>query len=619
VRIEGNRAVSDKTVVSAMKTKPEGFFWFRRGEFDETSYAGDLGERIPDLYASKGFIDFQVVKDTLRIDRERGKAFADVSVIEGPRYKIGDFEVVNNRRFSSEEIARYYPFADQSPTLTERVTGLIRRSDRTPEGVFDRARWQEATERVQTAYRNEGYIYASINPVVERTVGPDSAPQVNLRWEIDEGSPAIINRIEIAGNDYTSEECIRQQLSIIPGSVFNQDLLLSSWQRIGNLGFFEAPLPFPDTRRVNESGDIDVIFRVKEKRTGSINFGASAGGSGVGLGGFISVEQPNLFGLCKRGSINANFGGYANDFSATYSDPALRNSRVSGAISAYRSQSRYQIIGIGNPTRTGASLRLGFPVPGSYFSRFSVSYNGESATFSQLTSGTTNDCTQNCFRSNLGGDFTNDTRGGLPFATSGGLRTLTADFSGGPLGGTVSFQRYTGEFRSYAPLWQFGGGQPGAQPKQFVLGLTGRAGALFGNAGPFFFQQQFALGGVQFGQALRGYPEFSITPAGFDPRASQTTSRPESFGNAFLTLTAEVGLRFNQSFYVNAFYDAGNNYSRATQFNPTRLFRGAGVGLATVTPLGPLGLDWAYGFDRIDLFGRPDPKWQLHFKLGQLF
>ena len=36
--------------------------------------------------------------------------------------------------------------------------------------------------------------------------------------------------------------------------------------------------------------------------------------------------------------------------------------------------------------------------------------------------------------------------------------------------------------------------------------------AVFGDPGPFFQYQSFALGGVQFGQPLRGYPEFSITP-----------------------------------------------------------------------------------------------------------
>ena len=78
-------------------------------------------------------------------------------------------------------------------------------------------------------------------------------------------------------------------------------------------------------------------------------------------------------------------------------------------------------------------------------------------------------------------------------------------------------------------------------------------------------------------------------------------------------------MRVNQMFYMDAFYDAGNIWRRPQDFNPTRLFRGAGVGVSVVSPLGPLGLDWAYGFDRRDVNGRLAPKWQLHFKLGQIF
>ena len=41
------------------------------------------------------------------------------------------------------------------------------------------------------------------------------------------------------------------------------------------------------------------------------------------------------------------------------------------------------------------------------------------------------------------------------------------------------------------------------------------SGALFGNPGPFFVYQQFSLGGVQYGEQLRGYEEFSISPVGY--------------------------------------------------------------------------------------------------------
>ena len=92
---------------------------------------------------------------------------------------------------------------------------------------------------------------------------------------------------------------------------------------------------------------MDVIFRVKEKRTGNVNFGASVGGAGVGVGGFIGFDQPNLFGLCKRGSLNWQFGRYFNDFSSrTATRPSgSRASRARSAPTAAERASRSQGFG----------------------------------------------------------------------------------------------------------------------------------------------------------------------------------------------------------------------------------------------------------------------------------
>lgn len=623
IDVVGNASVKEKDIVGAMKTRPEGFFWFRKGDFDEDKYVGDLGERIPGLFARLGYVDMRITQDTLIVDRDLGKGLVRIGVEEGPRYRVGTFEIAGNRRFPTTELKKFYPFEGNDPTLTQRVKGLIKREAAAPEGIFDQNKWDDALEKVNNEYRNNGYLYAQVRPVVERRFeGPDSVPTVNLRWEIDEKNPAIVNRIDIVGNDYTSEECIRRQIFVVPGGPYSQQSLIRSYQSIGNLNFFEQPLPFPEPRPINDQGDVDIIFRVKEKRTGAFNFGASMGQGGVGFGGFIGVEQPNLFGNCKQGKLNWQYGRYFNDFTATYTDPALKGTRTSGAFSAYRTQSRFVIGNLGQNIRTGGQLRFGFPVPWSYFSTVSLSYNGESATF---TSGQiTNGCSKNCFRSNVGLGYQYDTRVDMPFATQGSLRSVNTDFSGGILGGTVNFQRVDTELRSYTLLGQLGGSSPGSQPIKFTLGLTTRAGALFGNSGPFFFQQQFAVGGVMFGQMLRGYPEFSITPGGFNPNTDQYRSDPASFGNAFMTSTAELGVRFNQMFYFNLFADAGNNWASARQINPTRLFRSAGFGVSTVTPLGPLGLDMAYGFDRtkVDVTtGRivKDPRWQFHFRLGQLF
>src|SRR3954471_11130736 len=548
IRINGNRQVSDADVVGAMDTKPEGFLWTRNGELDDAKYAQDLSEKIPQLYATRGYIDFRILKDTLIVDRAKGKGLIDITVSEGPRYVIGNFEVLGNRRFSSEQIDAFYPFGKkQAPTISQRTLGLVRRSYVNPPNTFDAAKWDDAQQKLSEAYNDEGYIYAQIRPITERVPSTDSVRKVNLRWEIDERSPAIVNRIEITGNDYTHESCIREQIVLAPGQVFNRNYLIRSYQNIGNLNFFETPMPAPETRPSGDQGDVDIVFNVKEKRTGNVNFGASMG-QGTGLGGFIGLDQPNLLGRCKRAQVQWQFGRYINDFNTTYSDPNIRQSRISGSFTAYHSRSRFQIAELGGAIRTGGQVQLGFPVPNSLYTRLFVSYGGEKVKYeSQGLLGTVADACKNCFRSTLGFTASHDTRTGMPFPADGGMQSFNAQFNGGPLGGTAAFQRYTTELRSYAPIGHIGGSLLGGEPMMFVVGLSARAGAVFGSTGPFFYSQSFTVGGTQYGEQLRGYDEFSITPSGYNPNANDGQTSLLFFGKSLYVGTCEIGLRVNKT------------------------------------------------------------------------
>jgi outer membrane protein insertion porin family len=124
---------------------------------------------------------------------------------------------------------------------------------------------------------------------------------------------------------------------------------------------------------------------------------------------------------------------------------------------------------------------------------------------------------------------------------------------------------------------------------------------------------------VQYGERLRGYEEFSITPDGYVTGTNAYNASRSSFGKAFFSTTAEIGLKVNQSLYLSTFYDAGNVWRRARELDPTRLFRGIGIGASIMSPLGPLGLDYALGLDRLNAAGLRAPHWQLHFRFGQLF
>ena len=196
---------------------------------------------------------------------------------------------------------------------------------------------------------------------------------------------------------------------------------------------------------------------------------------------------------------------------------------------------------------------------------------------------------------------------------------MSGELNGGFLGGTGDYRKVDLEGRWYAPLGTLGGGGQLGAGVQFVLGLTAKSGFIFGDAGPFF-TELYSLGGVQYGIPLRGLRRVldyartgstrprAVTRPARTPSASPT--QPSRWRRARGSASRST---------LSTFFDAGNVYRSARQWDPTRLFRGAGFGAAVVSPLGPIGIDLGYGFDRVDGQGRPAPGWQLHFKLGNFF
>ena len=102
VAVEGNTHFTDAQIVHEMKSKPEGFWWFRSGEYDDERLAADVQERLPKFYGERGYVDFQVLGDTVEVNDSTGKATLVVRVSEGYPHRIGSFEIVGNRRFSTD-------------------------------------------------------------------------------------------------------------------------------------------------------------------------------------------------------------------------------------------------------------------------------------------------------------------------------------------------------------------------------------------------------------------------------------------------------------------------------------------------------------------------------------
>ncbi len=616
IEFEGNQVFSDDALRGAMKTEEEGFLWLNPGQFDRATFDEDLMLNLPTFYGSNGYIDFTVVSDTMQIDPVSGKARIVIRVDEGPQYRLGDFTIQGAQRFPQEQLRQMLTSERRS------VLGLPfgSRNDAERGEVFDRAALDEATGRVRQLYNNVGYLYASVQPIVERTTGPNGEPVVDVTWAISEQRPFYIGRVTIEGNTYTHESVIRDQLVVFPGDIYSEDRVLQSYRSITALGFFQTPVPLPDIRPDAEAGTVELVFRVEEMNTGQIQFGTTIGGGGYGraggLSGFIGFSQPNLFGQAKQTSVQAEYGYGRSSFTASYTDPALFGTRNSGSVSLFHTDDRYRGVSFteGRYVRTGMSLRYGFPLAGFRFTRVFAGY-----ALSQYSYQARDEddcevgnifCQPSALASNLSLAVTRDTKDHPLFPSIGTRQNLTLQQTGGPLGGDGNFQKLTGDLEWWVPVGTIGGSTPGTRPIILTFGLNARGGMIFGDASRFPLER-FYLGGTQYGLPLRGYDESTVTPLGFFERDDPGISSLNRLGNAYVTITGELALRLSDMISVSAFSDVGNIWTEVEDINPSRLFRSLGVGAVVNTPFGPLGVDMAYGFDRTP------PGWKFHFKINQ--
>ena len=107
---------------------------------------------------------------------------------------------------------------------------------------------------------------------------------------------------------------------------------------------------------------------------------------------------------------------------------------------------------------------------------------------------------------------------------------------------------------------------------------------------------------------LRGYENGQFTPNYYEGYA---------YGKFSFELRFPFLLQPNSTIYALAFAEAGNCWTSVKDFSPFNLKRSAGVGARIyLSVLGFLGIDWAYGFDKV--WGRRGGS-QVHFVLGQEF
>ncbi|MFO0783627.1 MAG: outer membrane protein assembly factor BamA [Phycisphaerales bacterium] len=335
VEFVGNQNFTADELGAQIKTKP-WVFLFRKGELDHEMLIDDVAA-LDRFYKDRGFVDVRVDRH-VELNRDQSEAKVVFVVSEGRQYRLRNIVV------SGEQGQPLKVFT------TEQIVNLciIQRGDFYQKNLIDKT-----TKNIEQAYQVMGFIDVRVGNTYVR-VG--ETPEVDMLIYVTEGEEFNTGIVYIQGNFLTRDKVIRRLARIQPGRPLDGREFKNTEKRLDQTGIFREPRVTAQLPQEDDPNTRDVLVEVKEKQTGSVNFGVGAG-SDSGFFGDISVTQTNFdiadwpetweeffTGRAFRGAgqtfrLAIQPGIEVSNYTIAFAEPHLFESDVGGSASlAYRTR-----------------------------------------------------------------------------------------------------------------------------------------------------------------------------------------------------------------------------------------------------------------------------------------
>lgn len=580
IEFSGNTAFEAKELRKLMKTKKEKhFLWlFGSGVFQESSFQKDL-ENIKLFYQQEGFLDAKVASG-FDYDREKNKIVVNVQVDEGQRYTTGEIRIQGNVLFPESEI---WQELEMLPGQTYSQYYLFK-----------------DVERIRSFYFSQGYMDVRIIPDIR--MNRDTG-KVDVYYQIQEGDLFFVEKVVVRGNTKTKDIVIRRELRIRPGERFDGEKIDKSKQRLENLGYFEE-ITY-DTEPVSGATNRkNIIFRVKEKRTGELSFGGGVSSIDSFIG-FAEISQrnfdlwnwPRFTGGGQSLSLQARVGSISQDYNLSFVEPYLFNKPISFGLDVFSIRRDSRNVDF-RQQRRGARMTVSKLFRDMF--RIGTGYTLEQVKLDDISDDapiTVRNFEGTNWLSRLKLFSSVDTRDNVFNPTKGRLVTLSGELVGSFLGGDQDF--YTLE-TSWSEYWSFF--------KKHILEMKVHLGTSqeFGDSAEVPVFDRFYAGGLG---TVRGFNYRRVGPieAG-DAIGGQTI--------ALFSLEYTFPIPKLDAFRGAVFIDTGHVNRDSYQIGFGDFSVSVGPGLKVKTPLGPVALYYGLPIANKDV---EDENGRFEFSLSRGF
>jgi len=612
---------SDRQIRSNLSnTKQRNVFRFwRRSQFVEPDFREDLRELV-DAYNRRGFRDFRVVRDSLKVVNDR-RVKLTIELSEGPRYFFGDITFVGNTRYPDEVLAH--------------VLSIQRGDVFDMEKLLRNLQFNPRQGDIFSLYHDIGYLAFNAFPVEVRIENDTVDIEIRMR----EGEQATINRVEIRGNTRTNDHVIIRELRVIPGQLYSRSNLVNSINALAMMRYFDDAAIQPDINPNFADGTVDIIFNVEEIGSDQVELsGGWGGGMIVGTLGFAfnNFSIQNIFrrdrwrplpsGDGQRLTLRGQSNGQAfHSVSVSFMEPWLGGRRpfafsISGFTTMQSNGWRRGHEMRGDITTTGVSLGLGQRLrwPDMFFTLhqsinfqryninnfshvFNVRDDGLYYNVSYTISLSRQDLDGAIFP-RTGSDMSISLQATPPYSLLGANRSL--DEPDGIHFRWLEFYKW-----NFRANWFFNPVANLVISPRMRFGAIGRFSPNVRHT-PF---ERFKLGGD--GMAMFSFAGVeTIGMRGYTNESLSTPTGDLAFNRLTLEVRYPITLNPAATIFALAFVEAGNSWEDPRHFNPFQNYRSAGVGVRLfLAAMGMFGLDWAYGFDNV----RGNGGSQFHFSINQ--